>query len=343
MFDMPRRAARAVRRACRGGRLAPAARLLVCAAVPWYACVWLGTSTVPVPAALPAVLILRGDVFAAPLLALERLAGVVAGVLLSVAVLHWLPSGPLSFPVLLVCACAGMYLLSRAGSPNQQVLITALVIYATPVPGYPLARLVETAVGIAVVALLGPLLWPPDPYRQAARGLEEYRTALADRLARTAAGAAAPVPADAAAPAPVAAFALWHRPYELSAALEQRSGRLLLLAPRRDRAGAAGPLRPRLRLAARTAPALQFLTRELETRSAADDPSAHAMAPLIGATGRALDAALRGEDCAPGLRLARELAAAHRAAHPRARDAVLRAGIHLTHQVLAERPGPAAG
>lgn len=183
MFDMSRMSAPLHGR---GGRLAPAARLLVCAALPWYACVWLGTSTAPVAAALPAVLILRGDVFAAPRLALERLAGVAVGVLLSVAVLHWLPTGPLSFPVLLVCACAGMYLLGRRGSPNQQVLITALVIYSTPVPGYPLARLEESAVGIAVVALLGPLLWPPDPYRETARGLEEYRTGLADRLARTA-------------------------------------------------------------------------------------------------------------------------------------------------------------
>ncbi|MFB0628460.1 FUSC family protein [Streptomyces sp. AB3(2024)] len=326
----------------RGGRLAPAARLLVCAALPWYACVWLGTSTAPVAAALPAVLILRGDVFAAPRLALERLVGVAVGVLLSVAVLHWLPTGPLSFPVLLVCACAGMYLLGRRGSPNQQVLITALVIYSTPVPGYPLARLVESAVGIAVVALLGPLLWPPDPYRETARGLEEYRTGLADRLARTAARAAAPAPAGLPAAAPVAAFALWHRPYELSAALERTAGRVLLLPPRRDAAGAAGPLRPRLRLAARTAPALQFLTREVETRPAADDASARAMAPLIEATGRALDEALRGGSGADRLRRARELEAAHRAAHPGARDAVLRAGIHLTHQVLAEHLGPAA-
>ncbi|WP_404960034.1 FUSC family protein [Streptomyces sp. 147326] len=342
-----------------GEHLAPAARLLVCATVPWFVCVWLGTSTAPVPAALPAVLILRDDVFAAPRLALERLVGVVVGVVLSVLVLHWLPTGSLSFLVLVVCACAGMYLLSHNGSPNQQVLVTALVIYATPVPGYPLARLEESAVGIAVVALLGPLLWPPDPYREAASGLEEYRTGLGVLLERVAARAAAGRPAG---PAPADPFARWRRPYELSAALDRRTERLLLLPPRRAPAGAADTLRPRLRLAARTAPALLFLLRELEIRSSSADgerreageepPEAarggadealRAMAPLIGATASALDAALRGEDCAQRLRLARGLELRHRAAHPGRRDAVLRAGLHLTHEALAEHLDPGAG
>lgn len=324
-----------------GERLAPAVRLLLCAAVPWFLCVRLGTSSAPVPAALPAVLILREDVFAAPRLALERLAGVVTGVLLSVLVLHWLPTGPLSFPALLVCGCAGMFLLGHGGSPNQQVLVTALVIYATPVPGYPLARLVESAVGIAVVVLLGPLLWLPDPYRQAAGGLEAYRTGLGALLAKTAALVAAGRPAG---PGPADPMVLWHRPYELSAALERGTGRLLLLPPRRAPAGAARTLRPRLRLAARTAPALLFLVRELQSRSA--DGAVRAVAPLIAATSRALDAALRGEDpadCAELLRRARELEGEHRAAHPGRRDAVLRAGLHLTHEALAEHLALPAG
>ncbi|MEU9085725.1 FUSC family protein [Streptomyces sp. NPDC048357] len=347
-----------------GERLAPAARLLVCATVPWFVCVWLGTSTAPVPAALPAVLILRDDVFAAPRPALERLVGVVVGVVLSVLVLHWLPPGSLSFLVLVVCACAGMFLLRHDGSPNQQVLVTALVIYATPVPGYPLARLEETAVGIAVVVLLGPLLWPPDPYREAVSGLEEYRNGLGALLERIAARAAAGRPTG---PAPADPFARWRRPYELSAALDRKTGRLLLLPPRQAPAGAADTLRPRLRLAARTAPALLFLTRELEIRSSAADGgrqvaggeragasgsqavpggadgAVRAMAPLVGATASALDAALRGEDCTDRLRLARELELRHRAAHPGRRDAVLRAGLHLIHEALAEHLDPAPG
>ncbi|MCX5607850.1 FUSC family protein [Streptomyces sp. NBC_00047] len=333
----------------RGERLAPAARLVVCAALPWYVCVWLGTSTAPVAAALPAVLVLREDLFSAPRMALQRLLGVIAGVLLSAVVLHWLPTGSASFLVVLVCGCAGMYLLRHEGSPNQQVLITALMIYATPTPGYPLARLEESAIGIAVVMFLGPLLWPPDPYREAAGGLEAYRSGLRARLELIAATAAG----GRAGPAPADPFALWHRPHELSVTLERRTGRTVLLPPRRPAAGAADTLRPRLRLAARTAPALLVLSREVETRSAGPeregaapagpDEAVRAMAPLIETTARALDTALRGEDCAAGLRRARELTEAHRAAHPGRRDTVLRAGVDLTHEALADHLGPSAG
>ncbi|MFI1286764.1 FUSC family protein [Streptomyces sp. NPDC020858] len=333
----------------RGGRapgasLAPAARLVVCAAVPWYACLWLGTTADPVPAALPAVLILREDVFEAPRLALQRLVGVVAGVLLSVAVLHRLPPGSLSFLIVLVCGCAGMYLLRQGGSPNQQVLITAMMIYATAEPGYPLARLEESAVGIAVVALLGPLLWPPNPCRDAAAGLDAYRAGLRVRMERTAALA---LGGDRTAPGPAAPYALWHRPHELSAALDRRTRRTLLLPPRRPPAGAADTLRPRLLLAARTAPALLFLTRELETRTggtpAGPDEAVEALAPLIDATASTLDTALRGEDCAAALHHALELERTHRASHPARRDAVLRAGLHLTHEALTDHLVPPTG
>ncbi|MFE3626933.1 FUSC family protein [Streptomyces goshikiensis] len=319
------------------GSLGPAARLVVCAVVPWGLCVWLGTSAAPVPAALPAVLILREDVFAAPRLALERMAGVVAGVLLAVAVLHWLPLSTASFLLVTVCGCAGMYLLGGAAGPNQQVLISALMIYATSTPGYPLARLEESAVGVAVVALLGPLLWPPDPYRTARAGLDAYRAEVAARLDALADRAAAGQPA----PAGPEDLALWRRPQALAAALDGTLARLRLVPLKRaDRARLAA-LRPRLGLAARTALTLQFFTGELadrartaEATTVVPDPAVRALEPLVRATSRALDEALRGADCTAELTRARALDAAHRAAFPTRHDAVLRAGLHLTHEAL---------
>ncbi|MEV6581869.1 hypothetical protein AB0M92_27315 [Streptomyces sp. NPDC051582] len=91
----------------------------------------------------------------------ERLAGVVVGVVLRTVVPHWPADPARSFPAVPVTCCAGTYLMGRPGVPNQQVLITAPTLYAAAVPGYPLARLEESLVGIAVVVLLGPLLWPP--------------------------------------------------------------------------------------------------------------------------------------------------------------------------------------
>ncbi|MFJ3514043.1 hypothetical protein [Streptomyces sp. NPDC090131] len=378
-------------------RLRSAARLAVCAAVPWFLCLWWGTSTVPVPAALPAVLILREDVYAAPRLAWDRLVGVVVGVALSTFVLHWLPpssvssvtsasaSASLSFLAVLVCGCAGMYLMYRGGSPNQQVLITALVIYATATPGYPLARLVESAVGIVAVVVIGPLLWPPDPYRSAATGLDAYRSELGGLLAAVASRLAAGAPT-AAPELPGEAEDLWLQPQGGLAAYERaarrtRLPRLYLRTPSRPPDGVG----ERLRLAARTALTLQFFTQELRERartattakttgpngpfapggpnspadptgpdgpdtfdrpdgpdgpdgSARPDPALRDLAPLLRATALSLDSALRGDDRAAELELerARGLDLAQREAHPTRHDAVLRTGLHLTHEAIAD-------
>ncbi|MEU6309384.1 FUSC family protein [Streptomyces sp. NPDC047014] len=344
---LPGAVAAAARGLSPGARFRSAARLAVCAAVSWYLCLWWGTSTLPVPAALPAVLILREDVYAAPRLARERLAGVAAGVVLSTLVLRWLPPSSLSFLAVLVCGCAGMYLLGRGGPPNQQVLITALVVYATALPGYPLARLLESAVGIAVVVLLGPLLWPPDPYRSAAEGLDSYRSGvvgLLDGIATGMAGGGGP-------PAAPGDGLLWSGPQVCRAAFERAEGQVRALfrpfAPfgplRRRAARPPGGLGERLTLAARSALTLQYFTEELRDRGrgtgpgpAGTDAALRDLAPLVRATARALDSALRGAGSAAELDRARALDRAHRAAHPTRHDAVLRAGLHLTHEALAD-------
>ncbi|MFE2163720.1 FUSC family protein [Streptomyces sp. NPDC059447] len=336
-----------------GSRLRSAARLVLCAAVSWYLCLWWGTSTTPVPAALPAVLILREDVYAWPRMGWERLAGVVVGVVLSTVLLHWVTNPAWSFPLVLLCGCAGMYLLGRPGSPNQQVLITALMVYATAVPGYPLARLEETLVGIAVVVLLGPLLWPPDPYRSATEGLDGYRTAVRELLAGITRGlergTAAPEAVAAVAPAALPERAgLWLRPQACRDAFDRAAaGRSLL---RRRAGNPPEGLDGRLVLASRTALTLQYFTQELGERTrrgscaaptgpAADrphDPALYALVPLVRVTADALDAALLGSDFAELLDRARALDLAHRGAHPSRHDAVLRAGLHLTHEALAD-------
>ncbi|MFI5672159.1 aromatic acid exporter family protein [Streptomyces sp. NPDC051704] len=351
-----------------GVRLRSAARLALCAAVSWYLCLWCGTSTLPVPAVLPAVLIMREDVYAWPRLGRQRLAGVVVGVLLSTAVLHWVPEPAWSFPAVLVCGCAGMYLMGRPGAPNQQVLITALMVYATAVPGYPLARLVETLVGIAVVVLLGPLLWPPDPYRSAAAGLDGYRTGVRELLGgiagRLERGLAAPGPAEREESALPEQARVWLRPQAARDAFERAAaGRLL--PGRRARGLPPDGLDGRLELGIRTALTLQYFGRELGERARNDppgrpasgastdpapdpdatpapDPALRDLAPLVRATAAALDAALIGEEFTADLDRARALDLAHREAHPARRDAVLRAGLHLTHAALADhapRPG----
>ncbi|MFE2878234.1 FUSC family protein [Streptomyces roseus] len=326
-----------------GARLRAGARVVLCAAVSWYLCLWWGTSTAPVPAALPAVLILREDVYAWPRRGWERLAGVVVGVVLSTVVLHWLPDPAWSFPAVLVTGCAGMYLMGSPGAPNQQVLVTALMVYATAVPGYPLARLEESLVGIAVVVLLAPLLWPPDPYRSAAAGLDGYRAdvrellgGIAGRLER---GLAPQGPADLPEQA-----RMWLRPQAARDAYERAAAGRAVPGRRAGRPPPDG-LDGRLALAVRTALTLQYFGEELRERShsaAPDtpDPALRALAPLVRATAAALDDGLRGADFTADLDRARALDLAHRAAHPARHEAVLRAGLHLTHEALTDHAAP---
>ncbi|MFD9318899.1 hypothetical protein ACFWDQ_14565 [Streptomyces sp. NPDC060053] len=63
------------------------------------------------------------------------------------------------------------------GAPSPQVLVSAVLVLGVPVSGYPEQRVLENLVGIAVVVLLGPLLWPPDPCRLLAGRLDDYRDA----------------------------------------------------------------------------------------------------------------------------------------------------------------------
>ncbi|MFD7082435.1 FUSC family protein [Streptomyces sp. NPDC059918] len=320
-------------------RLRAGARVVLCAAVSWYLCRWWGTSTVPVPAALPAVLILREDVYAWPRMGWERLAGVVVGVVLSTVVLHWLQDPAWSFPAVLVTGCAGMYLMGRPGAPNQQVLITALMVYATAVPGYPLARLEESLVGIAVVVLLGPLLWPPDPYRSAASGLDGYRADVRELLDGIAGRLERGLVAQGPSALPEQAR-MWLRPQAARDAFERAAAGRPVPGRRAGRLPPDG-LDGRLVLAVRTALTLQYFNEELRERSrsasGAPEPALRALAPLVRATAAALDDGLRGEDFTAELDRARALDLAHRAAHPAGHEAVLRAGLQLTHEALADQ------
>ncbi|MGW7103770.1 hypothetical protein [Streptomyces sp. NPDC054838] len=68
----------------------------------------------------------------------------------------------------------------------------------------------------------------------------------------------------------------------------------------------------------------------------APDTALRALAPLVRATASALDAALRDEEFTADLDQARALDLAHREAHPARHDDVPRAGLHLTHEALAD-------
>jgi uncharacterized membrane protein YgaE (UPF0421/DUF939 family) len=165
-----------------------AARVVVTVVVAWQVALWLGAHQPPVYAAIVPLVALRGDPVTALATSLQRVLGVVAGVLIGIAVLNVLhPSTAALALVVALGLGAGMFL--RAGGPlNVQVPASSLLVFASASPdAYALDRLWETGAGAAVTILLAPLLWPPDPRRTLRALAEDSRTHLTRALTGTAA------------------------------------------------------------------------------------------------------------------------------------------------------------
>lgn len=94
-----------------------AARILVTVAAAWQAALWLGADQPPVFAAIVPLVALRGDPMTALGTSLQRILGVVAGVLIAIAVLNlWQPS---TLTLTLVVALGlGVGMVLRAAAPS---------------------------------------------------------------------------------------------------------------------------------------------------------------------------------------------------------------------------------
>ncbi|MGP3690668.1 FUSC family protein [Streptomyces sp. IBSNAI002] len=163
-----------------------AARIVVTVAVAWETALWLGAEQPPVYAAVVPLVALRGDPMTALSASLQRVLGVVAGVLVGIVVLNILhPSTAAIVLVVAIGLAAGM-VLRAGGSMNVQVPASSLLVFASTSPdAYALHRLWETGAGAAVTILLAPLLWPPDPRRTLAALAADSRTRLIQALTST--------------------------------------------------------------------------------------------------------------------------------------------------------------
>ncbi|GAA3148318.1 FUSC family protein [Streptomyces echinatus] len=165
-----------------------AARIVVTVAAAWQVALWLGADQPPVYAAVVPLVALRGDPLTALATSLQRVLGVVAGVLIGIAVLNVLHPSTAAL-ALVVALGLGAGTLLRAGGPlNLQVPASSLLVFASTSPdAYAFHRLWETGAGAAVTILLAPLLWPPDPRRSLSALAHDSRTRLVQALTGTAA------------------------------------------------------------------------------------------------------------------------------------------------------------
>lgn len=160
------------------------ARIVVAAAISWLIALWLGAPEPPVYAVLVPLLVMRDDPFAALNGSASRMVGVVAGVLIGVAVLDLLPAGVGAGIALLVVSLLVGMVLRVGGVLNVQVAVSAFIVFTVGSPAGEFAwrRLWETGVGAVVTVVLAPLLFPPNPVRLIERRLDRLGEELHDVL-----------------------------------------------------------------------------------------------------------------------------------------------------------------
>lgn len=142
----------------------------------------------PVFAAIAALLVVQPSVNESFAKAIERSAGVTAGVI--VASLLGLALGPSTWVILLaiVVALALAWMLRMTTGTGNQVAISAILVLTmgAATPGYAVDRILETVLGAAVALLVNVVVVPPiavAPAREKVARLAEEIAAAMDRLA----------------------------------------------------------------------------------------------------------------------------------------------------------------
>lgn len=320
-----------------------AARMVVTVAAAWQAALWLGADQPPVFAAMVPLVALRGDPMTALGTSLQRILGVVAGVLLAIAVLNlWQPS---TLTLALVVALGlGVGMVLRAGGAlNIQVALSSLLVFANTSPdSYALDRVWETAAGAAVTILLAPLLWPPDPQRV----LGAVAGDCGARLSRSLTGTAAVLGGGPAAARDNLARVHVHvEAVHAGAARAREAERALRFNPLRRRQRGAVRLRAeRIAAADGLAVHVATLAGEVDAFAGRDDLApdlarARLQLPeLASLTARAVERALSGEDPRAAVTAARKGLVAYARADTRPLAVALRRPLHRVLDALEPPP-----
>ncbi|MBT2450846.1 hypothetical protein J7F03_27985 [Streptomyces sp. ISL-43] len=325
-----------------------AARIVVTAAVAWQVALWLGADQPPVFAAIVPLVALRGDPMTALGTSLQRAMGVVAGVLIGIAVLNVLRPSTATL-ALVVALGLGVGMIVRAGGGlNIQVAASSLLVFANTSPdAYALDRVWETAEGAAVTILLAPLLWPPDPHR-ALTGIADDCGA---RLTRALTGTVVALDAG-----PSAALDNLDRVNSHAEAVHTSAAR----AREAERAMRFNPLlrhqRDTVRLQARNIATadrlsahLTTLAREVAALSGREDlapdlaRARRRLPELASLTARAIEDTLSGEDPRPAVTAARNNLAAYARTDSRPLAVALRRPFDQVLGELGQQPTPPAG
>ena len=138
-------------------------RIVIAGVVSWEVCKLIDTSSVPIFAVVAPLMAMREQPYSALNVSFDRIAGVIVGVVLGLAVINLVGLNVLSVALVLgIGLLIGVFL--RVGvALNIQVSLTGLLVFTSVDPNtYGFTRLWETLIGAAVTVVLSPFLLPPD-------------------------------------------------------------------------------------------------------------------------------------------------------------------------------------
>jgi uncharacterized membrane protein YgaE (UPF0421/DUF939 family) len=321
-----------------------ALRIAIAAGLSWWIARLLGADR-PVFAVIVPMVAIRDDTYAALSLSLGRMLGVMAGVVLGIAVVAMAGVSTSAVILLLVVGLALGLFLRTGPELNTQIAISALLvlIVTKDANSYAVDRIWETGVGSVVSLAVAAFVLPPDPLRESELRLAATAQALIDDLS-------------------AARGTLTHGDPSARVLLNavdehaRAAGRAVEDLPKAQRALRVSPLRRgsrmrldvidrRQRLALRLAIQVRRMARDIASFAHREDlredwdVAARRLPPIIDAIEAATAEALAGEGCSREVAEARELIAAYQRDDSRPISAILRRPLVLLADELS---GPSA-
>jgi Aromatic acid exporter family member 1 len=162
-------------------------RIVIAGVVSWWVCKLIDTSSVPIFAVVAPLMAMREQPYSALNVSFDRIAGVIVGVVLGLAVVNFVGLNVLSVALVVgIGLLIGVFL--RVGvALNIQVSLTGLLVFTSVDPGtYGFTRLWETLIGAAVTVVLSPFLLPADAAKRYRAEFRRVSARLGEHTAQAA-------------------------------------------------------------------------------------------------------------------------------------------------------------
>ena len=157
------------------------------AGLSWFIASWISHNQHPYFAALGAILTVQVTVAHSINKAMQRVIGIIGGVITSIIVGNWLYPNPVTIMLVVLIGMAFSTALRLKPEAISQVAVSSILVLAFgKTPGYAADRIIETSVGCIIAILLNIVFIPPNPIPDAEKQilhLSKYACTVLNNLA----------------------------------------------------------------------------------------------------------------------------------------------------------------